>query len=106
MPTEHPRTRALADWAERFAAFEHNLGQWLDRAGESSPEPAVQTVSPMPAQLFEQRLERLQIYLDQAEQNAEQALAPLTDEIEAFKQWLLALNSTRGNLVERTAGGV
>ena len=105
MSTDTTQTRDLAAWAETFADFEENLSHWLARTVQPDSAPAEPT-EPMPAQMFEKRLERLQAYLDQAEQNAEQALAPLTDEIEAFKQWLFALNTARGNLVERTAGGV
>jgi len=89
-----------------LTAFESDLGQWLAHAVESAPEPETPPASAMPSEIFEQRLERLQAYLYQAEQNAEQALAPLTGEIEALEQWLQALNTARGKLVERTAGGV
>jgi hypothetical protein len=57
----------------------------------------------MPLQLFEERLDRLQASLDRAEKNAEQALSPLTADIETLRQWLATLNNVRANLEERTA---
>jgi hypothetical protein len=56
--------------------------------------------------MFHERLKRLQGYLDRAERDAEQALAPLTTEIQAQRQWHEALNMARAKLVERTAGAV
>jgi hypothetical protein len=105
MSTDTPKARALTGWSETFAAFERNLNEWLARAVEVPSEPAPPSV-PMPAQLFEERLQRLQAYLDRAERNAEQALAPLTSEIQALRQWLEALNMARAKLVERTVRAV
>ncbi len=72
----------------------------------SAVEPSSEPAPPAFAPAFEPRLERLQAHLDQAERNAEQALAPLTTEIEALRQWLEALRTARGKLVERTARAV
>jgi hypothetical protein len=94
-----------ADWLEMFAAFEHNLDQWLAQAVELKPEPAPQHTEPIPLRISEERLKRLQTYLDRAEGNAEQALAPLTVEIQSLRQWLETLNAARAKLVERTDSG-
>ena len=106
MSTDVPPTHAPADWAEKLATIENELRPWIERAGEPHVEPDAAVASALPSEVFAERLERLQAYLDQAERNAEAALAPLTAEIEAFEQWLGTLNAARGKLVERTAGGV
>ncbi len=102
MSTESREPRTPAAWMEMFAAFENNLDQWLARLVELEAEPAPQHTEPMALQGFEQRLERLQGYLDQAEANAEQTLEPLTTEIQSLRQWLEMLNAARIKLAERT----
>ena len=103
MSTQTSQSRAFTGWSEVLATLEDTLRHWLTRAVEPAPEPAPQPSAPVPLQLFEERLERLQTYLDRAERNAGQALAPLTAEIEALRQWLNTLKAARGSLVERTA---
>ena len=87
---------------EPFAVFEHNLNQWL--AGTSAPpsEPAPRQTEPILLRMFEERMKRLQSYLDKAERDAEQALKPLTSEIQTLRQWLDALSMARAKQVERT----
>lgn len=87
---------------ELFVAFEQNLSQWLARAVEPPTEPPLAQAEPAPLRLFEERLKRLQSYLDKAEHDAEKALVPLTTDIQALGQWLDALSVARGKLVERT----
>ena len=90
---------------EPFAVFEQNLHQWL--AGTSDPPsgPAPRPTEPILLRMFEERMKRLQSYLDKAERDAEQALKPLTSEIQTLRQWLDALSMARAKLVERTVGG-
>jgi hypothetical protein len=88
--------------SELFVAFEQNLSQWLARAVEPPSESPPQRTQPAFSRMFEERLKRLQTYLDQAEHDAEQALALLTAEITALRQWLDALSAARARLVERT----
>ena len=91
---------------QAFAAFERNLGEWLARAGELPAEPSPRKTEPVLLRMFEERLKRLQTYLDKAERDAEQALAPLTNDIQVLRQWLDALSMARAQLVERTVRGV
>lgn len=91
------------DWTELFAQFEQNLSQWLSRAVEPPCEKPPQQIEPAVLRLFEERLKRLQTYLDTAEQNGEQAFQPLTTDIQAIRQWLDALNTARVKLLEYTA---
>jgi hypothetical protein len=98
MSTESLKAHAPADWTETFAAFEHNLDQWLARLIELEPEPAPPHVELIALRGFEERLNRLQTYLDRAEANAEQALDPLTTEIQSLRQWLEMLNAARAKL--------
>lgn len=106
MSTETLKPHTLIGWTEMFAAFEHNLDQWLAQVVEPQAEPPPQRADPASLQLFEERLKRLQSYLDRAEDNAEQAMTPLTAEIQALRQWLDELNVARTKLVERTVSGV
>ncbi|HEY7428947.1 MAG TPA: hypothetical protein VH682_32250 [Gemmataceae bacterium] len=106
MSTEALKPRTLIDWTEMFAVFERNLDQWLTQTVESPSEPPTQREDPVPLRMFEERLKHLQTYLDRAEVNAEQAMAPLTTEIQALRQWLDALNMARAKLVERTVSEV
>jgi hypothetical protein len=88
-------------WTELFADFEKRLNEWLARAVEPPslflPRPA----EPAVLRLFAERLERLQSYLDKAEHDAEQALQPLTADIQALQQWLDALKTLRTSLDQR-----
>jgi hypothetical protein len=95
MSTEICQAQTLAGWTEMFAGFERNLDQWLARLAELEPEPAPPDAESIALQGFEERLKRLQTYLDRAEANAEQALAPLTTEIQSLRQWLETLNAAR-----------
>lgn len=90
------------DWTELFADFEQNLSQWLTRAVEPAGEPPPRTSEPIVPRLFEERLKRLQTYLDKAERDGEQALDPLTSDIQAIRQWLDELNTVRAKLAECT----
>jgi hypothetical protein len=96
-------SRPFTGWAEVLASLENTLNHWLERSVEPPPESAPSPAAAMPLRLFEERLDRLQASLDRAEGNAEQALSPLTAEIETLRQWLAALNNVRANLEERTA---
>jgi hypothetical protein len=87
---------------EPFAAFEQNLNDWLARAIEPSSEPPPRPTEPILLRMFEERLKRLQTHLDKAERDAEQALTPLTRDIQTLRQWLDALSTARAQLVERT----
>jgi len=87
---------------EAFASFERNLKEWLAHAAEPPAEPSPRTTEPVLLRMFEERLKRLQTYLDKAERDAEQALAPLTQDIQILRQWLDALSMARAKLVERT----
>ncbi|HTU16642.1 MAG TPA: hypothetical protein VMG10_01155 [Gemmataceae bacterium] len=91
---------------ETFAAFERNLSEWLARAVEPSADPSPRKTELVLLRMFEERLKRLQTYLDKAERDAEQALAPLTNDIQVLRQWLDALSMARAQLVERTVRGV
>ena len=93
-------------WTEPFAVFEQNLNQWLAHAVELPSEPAPQRTEPALLHMFEDRLKRLQSYLDKAERDAAQALVPLTTDIQELRQWLDALSTARANLVERTVRSV
>jgi hypothetical protein len=88
------------EWTELFAVFEQSLKEWLARAVEPLSTPPPHSTEPAVLRLFEERLERLQAYLDKAEQDAEQAAASLTTDIEALQQWLGALNAVRARQVE------
>jgi hypothetical protein len=83
------------EWIELFSDFEQSLNEWLARAVEPPSVPAPHPAEPAILHLFEERLKRLQMYLDKAEHDAEQAVAPLTSDIEALQQWLNALNTAR-----------
>lgn len=87
---------------EAFTAFERNLNQWLSRATEPQAEMEPRKTEPVLLRMFEERLKRLQTYLDKAERDAEQALLPLTSDIQLLRQWLDALSAARAKLVERT----
>jgi hypothetical protein len=87
---------------EAFTAFERNLNQWLSRAVEPPAELESRKTEPVLLRMFEERLKRLQTYLDKAERDAEQALLPLTSDIQLLRQWLDALSAARAKLVERT----
>jgi hypothetical protein len=100
MSTETRQSHTLVGWTEMFAGFERNLDQWLARLVELGPEPAPEHAEPIALQGFEERLNRLQTYLDRAEANAEQALAPLTTEIQSMRQWLETLNVARSRFGE------
>ncbi len=84
-----------AEWTELFATFEQSLKEWLDRAAELPFAPSPPTTEPIILHQFEARLKRLQAYLDKAEYNAEQALAPLTTDIQDLQRWLDALKTVR-----------
>lgn len=88
------------DWTELFANFEENLNQWLSRAVELPCEQPPQQNQPPVLHLFEERIKRLQAYLDTAEHEGEQAFQPLTNDIQAIRQWLDALNKARVKLLE------
>jgi hypothetical protein len=88
-----------AEWTELFAAFEQSLNEWLARAEEPSSAPPPPSIEPVVLRQFEDRLKRLQAYLDKAEHDAEQDLAPLTTDIQALQQWLDALKTVRANQV-------
>jgi hypothetical protein len=103
MSTQTPQTRTLTGWSEVLAILERTLSHWLAHADVPAEEPPPQPGVPLPLQEFEKRLDRLQAYLDRAEQSAEQALGPLTVEIETLKRWLETVNTARGNLLARTA---
>lgn len=94
------------DGIAAFADFERNLSQWLARAMEPPDELAPRKTEPVLLRMFEERLKRLQTYLDKAERDAEQALQPLTSDIQALRQWLDGLSMARAKLVERTVRGV
>jgi hypothetical protein len=94
-----------ADHNDSFAAFERNLQDWLVRAVEPPAEPAPRSNEPILLRMFEERLKHLQTHLDQAEHDAEQALAPLGKDIAALEQWLQQLNLARARVVECTARG-
>ena len=91
---------------EPFAVFEQNLVEWLARAVEPPAEPVPRPTEPALLRMFEERLKRLQTYLDKAERDAEQALTPLTNDSQTLRQWLDALSMARARLVERTVGRV
>ncbi|MGH7172628.1 MAG: hypothetical protein ACRELF_01455 [Gemmataceae bacterium] len=96
----------VLDGTQAFAAFERNLSEWLARAVESLAEASPRKTEPVLLRMLEDRLKRLQTYLDKAERDAEQALAPLTSDIQILRQWLDALSMARATLVERTVRGV
>jgi hypothetical protein len=91
---------------EAFTAFGRNLNQWLSRAIEPTAELEPRKTEPVLLRMFEERLKRLQTFLDKAERDAEQALLPLTSEIQILRQWLDALSAARAKLVERSVRGV
>ncbi len=93
-------------WTEPFAVFEQKLNQWLAHAVELPAEPPPRQIEPEFMRLFEERLKRLQTYLDNTERDAEQALVTLTTDIQELRQWLDALSAARANLVERTVRSV
>lgn len=85
-----------------FADFEQSLNEWLARTVEPPSEPTPQPTESVLLRMVEDRLKRLQTYLDEAERDAEQALTPLADNIQTLRQWLEALNMARARLLERT----
>jgi cob(I)alamin adenosyltransferase len=91
------------EWTQLFTDFEQTLNQWLARTTEPPPLPDSPPAEPAILRLFEERLMRLQTYLDKTEHDAEQALAPLTIEIQALQQWLDALHTARNKRRESTA---
>jgi 16S rRNA U1498 N3-methylase RsmE len=91
------------EWTELFAVFEQSLNQWLARAEEPPPASTQRQIEPAVLRKLEQRLERLQTYLDKAERDAEQALVPLTKDIEALQQWLDTLTAFRAKVTQRVA---
>jgi hypothetical protein len=103
MSTQTPPPRTFTGWADVLASLENTLNHWLARSVEPPPEPAPPPTAATPLRLFEERLDRLQASLDRAERNSEQALAPITAEIEALRQWLGTLSTVRANLEEHTA---
>lgn len=90
------------EWPELFADFEQKLSQWLTRAIEPPSEPSPRPAEPVVPRLFEERLKRLQAYLDKAERDGEQALDPLTFDIQAIRQWLDELGTVRAKMAECT----
>ncbi len=86
-------------WTELFAVFEQSLNEWLARAVEPPSAPPSHPTEPGVLRQFEERLKRLQAYLNKAEQDAEQALAPLTTDIQALQQWLDALQTVQAKQV-------
>lgn len=90
------------DGIEPFVAFEQSLKEWLARAVELPSEPASRPTEPVLFRIIDERLKRLQEYLDKAERDAEQALTPPTNDIQTLRQWLDALSKARARLVERT----
>lgn len=88
-----------AEWTELFAVFEQSLNEWLARAVEPPSTPGPLPTEPAVLRQFEERLARLQTYLDKAEHDAEQALAPLTTDIEVLQQWLDALKTVQAKQV-------
>jgi hypothetical protein len=99
-------SRQFTGWAEVLASLENTLNHWLARSDEPPTDPVPSPAAAMPLQLFEERLDRLQASLDRAEKNAEQALSPLTAEIETLRQWVTTLDNVRVSLEERTARAV
>jgi len=81
------------EWSELFAAFEHSLQDWLARAVEPPSLPNSRPSEPAVLGEFEERLKRLQTYLDRAEHDAEQAIVPLTMDVQALQQWLDRLSA-------------
>jgi hypothetical protein len=92
-------TLMSAEWTEFFAVFEQSLNEWLARAVEPPSTHAPCQTEPAVLRQFEDRLKRLQSYLDKAEQDAEQALAPLTTDIQALQQWLDSLKTVRAKQI-------
>ncbi len=84
-----------AEWTELFTTFEQSLNEWLARAAEPSSSPPPPPTEPIILHQFEERLKRLQAYLDKAEHDAEQALAPLTTDIKDLQLWLDTLKKVR-----------
>jgi hypothetical protein len=95
-----------SQWTEPFAIFEQKLSEWLAHAVEPPSQPPPRQTEPAFLRMFEERLKRLQTYLDKADRDAEQALSPLTTDIQELRQWLDALSTARANLVERTVRSV
>jgi hypothetical protein len=91
-----------ADPTQLFAAFERDLEEWLTRTVEIPAEPPPRPTEPVLLRLFEERLKRLQAYLDKAERDAEQVLEPLSADIQELRQWLDALGAARASAVECT----
>jgi hypothetical protein len=107
MSADISQPRALTGQAEVLATLERTLEHWLARAVEPA---AIEAVTPAdlarPLQTFEERLARLQAFLDQAGGDADRACAPLTAELEAMQHWFAALETARQHLAERTTAEV
>lgn len=91
-----------SEWTELFADFERNLNEWLTRAGELPSQSPPPPTEPSVPRLFEERMERLQTHLDKAERIAQQAMIPLTTDIQAIHEWLDELTAARTKSTERT----
>jgi hypothetical protein len=91
---------------ESFAQLERNLQAWLERATLPSSQPQSRPTEPILLRMFEERLKRLQAYVEEAESRAEHVLAPLGDEIAALGAWGEKLHRTRAKVVECTVRGV
>jgi sugar-specific transcriptional regulator TrmB len=87
---------------ELFELMEHQLNEWLARAVEPPAVPPPQPADSAAARMFEERLKRLQSYLDRAEREAEQASALLENEIHSTRSWLEAFKEAREKLSECT----
>ncbi len=85
---------------ELFDLMEHHLNDWLARAVEPPIVPPPEWTDPAAIKTFEERLLRLQGYLDRAEREAEQAFAMLESEIHTTRSWLEAFGNARNQLNE------
>ncbi len=88
---------------ELFDLMEARLNDWLARAVEPPIAPPPEWTDPAAIKTFEERLQRLQSYLDRAEREAEQAFALLENEIHTTRSWLEAFGNARNQLSECTA---
>ncbi|MHB1422745.1 MAG: hypothetical protein ACYC3I_06020 [Gemmataceae bacterium] len=87
---------------EAFADFERDLRQWLARSEQTLVEPVPLQTAPVLSGMFAEHLKRLQTYLDKAERDVEQVATPLTDDIQALRQWLDALSMARTKVTDCT----
>jgi hypothetical protein len=107
MALETPRARASAGWAEVLSTLENILDRWLAHAVELAPAGhGAQIDLTRLMQSFEERLGRLQVYLDRAEDGVRSADAALAAEIEALGRWQEMLGAARRTLAGRGAGEV